>query len=163
MKIAVLSDIHDNIANLQKCLEWCRQKEVERMICCGDVTNVGTLAFLTENFGNEILLVRGNLELYEEKDVAQFPTIRYLGRKDCVELAGKNIGICHEPFWVDQILADKECDIIFYGHTHKPWIEHRGKTMVVNPGTLGGVFEKAAFAFWDTSESEPTLVILELI
>jgi len=55
------------------------------------------------------------------------------------------------------------CDIIFYGHTHKPWIEEKNGVKLVNSGTLGGVFQKATFAVWDTDQDEPELKIIDLI
>ena len=64
MKIAIISDIHDNLVNLKKCLDWCGQNGAEAVICCGDVTNGETLAFLRDNFRGPIHLVRGNMEIY---------------------------------------------------------------------------------------------------
>ena len=62
---------------------------------------------------------------------------------------------------IDKVKKLGHCDIIFYGHTHKPWIEDRGGTSIVNPGTLGGVFQKATFTFWGNDKLE--LKILELL
>jgi predicted phosphodiesterase len=55
---------------------------------------------------------------------------------------------------------NNKCDIIFYGHTHKPWIEIKNGIQIVNPGTLGGVFTPATFAVWDTDKREPELKLL---
>ncbi len=56
-----------------------------------------------------------------------------------------------------------DLDIIFYGHTHKPWIEEQNQIKIVNPGTLGGVFQKATFALYDTGDRKLELKILETI
>jgi uncharacterized protein len=182
MKIAVISDIHDNLVNLEKCLVWCEENGVEKIVCCGDVANGETLQFLSENFTGEIFLVRGNLEIYEEEEIKPFKNYIYGGRTAVWEIGGKKIGVCHEPFLIKELFAKiksplsrgvdaprgrgvliDKIDVIFYGHTHKPWIEDRGGTLLVNPGTLGGVFSRATFAFYDTAKSAPELKILDLL
>ena len=37
----------------------------------------------------------------------------------------------------DNLLRTYAADVIVYGHTHKPLIETRGRTLVVNPGAAG--------------------------
>ena len=163
MNIVIISDIHDNLVNLKKCLDWCGQNKVEKIICCGDVTNIETIEFLSKSFLGEIFLIRGNADNYQDQEIETFKNIKHFGRISRVELAGKFIGFCHEPFLIDKVKKLGECDIVFYGHTHKPWIEYQDKTAVINPGTLGGMFQKATFAFWDTEKIEPELKILEMI
>jgi|WetSurMetagenome_2_1015567.scaffolds.fasta_scaffold03598_1 uncharacterized protein len=182
MKIAIISDIHDNLVNLEKCLKWCLENKIEKIICCGDVTNGETLKSLSENFSGEIFLVRGNMEIYDEDELAAYSNIIYGGRTAVWEIGGKKIGVCHEPFLIKELfksplgrggpaLAGPRWvggrntipDIIFYGHTHKPWIEEKGGTKIVNPGTLGGVFSRATFAVYDTDKKEPELKILDLL
>ena len=42
MLIAIISDIHDNIPNLKKVLDYCRENKVEKIICCGDLATLET-------------------------------------------------------------------------------------------------------------------------
>ncbi len=160
MKIAIISDIHDNLVNLRKCLAWCEKNNIEKIICCGDVTNGETLGILAEEFGKEIFLVRGNLEIYEEEEIEPYKNYTYGGRTAIWEIGGKRVGVCHEPFLIDQVLAKGKCDIVFYGHTHQPWIEEKKGIQIVNPGTLGGVFTQATFAVWDTASGKLELKLL---
>jgi putative phosphoesterase len=37
----------------------------------------------------------------------------------------------------DRLVARYAADVIVYGHTHKPLIETRGQTLIVNPGAAG--------------------------
>ena len=161
MKLAVISDIHDNLVNLSKCLKWCEGEKIEHLICCGDITNHETLKFLSEKFNGRIYLIRGNIEIYNEKEVKNYKNIDYFGYLGKIELGGRKIGVCHEPYQVDKLLAEDNFNIIFFGHTHKPWISERNSVKLVNVGTLGGVFQKATFATWDTEQDEPELKILE--
>lgn len=159
MKIAIISDIHDNLANLEKCLNWCSENSIAELICCGDVTNSETLKFLSDKFNNKIHLVKGNAEIYNEEDVKKYDNIEYYGRTGCFIIDNKKIGLCHEPYLINKIMEFGKRDIIFYGHTHKPWIEKRDNAIIVNPGKLGSVFS-ATFAVWDSANSAIKLKML---
>ena len=165
MKIVIISDIHDNLVNLKKFLSWVKKNKIEEIICCGDVTNAETLNILASNFKSKIHLVRGNIELYEEIEVKKYNNIKYYSRAGRVKINNRFIGICHEPYNFQKVLEKGEVEIIFYGHTHKPWInefEYKNrKIKTINPGTLGGVFQKGTFAFWDTENKIIKLKILE--
>lgn len=163
MKVVIISDIHDNLINLQKSLDWCEKNQVEELICCGDVCNSDTLKYLAENFIGVINLVRGNMELYEEKEIERYKNINYLGLFGIIELVGKKIGICHKPELINKVKESSNCDLIFYGHTHQPWIREDGGVLIANPGTLGGVFFKASLAIWDSKTGGLELKILELM
>ncbi len=162
MFIAIISDIHDNVANLENFLNWARQKKVESLICCGDIANLETASYLAQNFSGEIFVVQGNAELYKEAELNQFKNINYYGEIGINEIAGLNIGFCHEPEKIKKIqeLAPFNLDFIFYGHTHKPWLEKKDKTIIANPGTLGGVFNPASFATLDTDKKNLELKLL---
>lgn len=162
MKIAIISDIHDNLVNLEKCLNWCAQNNIEEIICCGDVTNADTLKFLSGNFRGRIHLVRGNLEIMDESEAEKYDNINYYGRIARIKFGETQTGICHEPYLIDYVLKKGECDIIFYGHTHEPWEGRKNKARLINPGTLGAMFSKATFAVWDT-ENDIKLILLEQI
>ncbi len=169
MKIIIISDIHDNLVNLEKCLNWCGKNKIKYLICCGDVTNSETLEFLACNFKGSIYLVRGNIEIYDENEVVQHSNIEYLGRVGKIKLDGKIIGVCHEPYLignVTELSSDgraARCDIIFYGHTHKPWEDKRDGVKIINPGTLGGMFAKATFAVYNAETEKIELKLLELL
>ena len=162
MKFLVISDIHDNLVNLKKCVNWGRGEKITNAICCGDVVNGETLAYLAENF-NTIYLVRGNLEIYEEQEIKKYKNINYLGRFGVFETDGKIAGLCHEPWFIKKVLELKKCNLIFYGHTHEPWINEKDGIITANPGTLGGVFNKASFAVYDSGSGKLELKILELL
>lgn len=161
MRIVIISDIHDNLANLGLFLKKVREENISEIICCGDVCNLETASYLNNNFPNKINLVRGNMELYEDKNLSVYKNINYLGRYGSIEINNIKMGICHEPDFINNLLREnKQLDFIFYGHTHKPWISEKNKTTLINPGTLGGVFQKASFAIFDTTNKKAKLIIL---
>ncbi|MDO8667739.1 MAG: metallophosphoesterase family protein [bacterium] len=162
MKFLIISDIHDNLVNLEKCLNWGREQVITKAICCGDVVNSETLAYLAEKL-EIIYLVRGNIEIYDETEIKKYKNLNYLGRFGLFELDNKVIGLCHEPWYIKSVLDKKFCNIVFYGHTHEPWIGEKDGVMTANPGTLGGVFTKATFAVWDSESGYLELKVLELL
>jgi putative phosphoesterase len=163
MKIAIISDIHDNLPNLHQCLDWCEQENIERIICAGDITNSETLKVLVEKFNREIFLIAGNAEIYDKDELIKHPKIKFFGRIGVFQIEKFKIGLCHEPFWLDKVLEEKDLKYVFHGHTHKPWFEEKGGVKIYNPGTLGGVFYKASFAVWDTDSDKVDLKILETL
>lgn len=145
----IISDIHDNLVNLEECLDWCNKQKFPEMICCGDVTNSETLEFLAQGFKHTIHLVKGNVEIYTEEEVKLYDNIKYYGHVGTTQIGDQTIGFCHEPSYIPQVMALKKCDTIFYGHTHKPWESNKNNTRLINPGTLSGMFQKATFAVVD--------------
>ncbi len=162
MRLVVISDIHDNLVNLEKFFNWCKQEGVSELICCGDIANGETLKLIADNF-KYIYLVRGNLEIYEEAEVKQYKSIKYLGRFGCFKIGDRSVGLCHEKSFIKDLMKKCKCEIIFYGHNHKPWIEKKDGVDLANPGTLGGVFTRATFAVWDSENGELELVILDIL
>lgn len=162
MTVAIIADIHDNLACLDKCLIWCRQNKVSNIICCGDLGNLDTILFLAQNFSGEIFVVTGNADTFEEKDLAKLKNVHYCGEISISEIAGLNIGFCHEPQDVKKIkeLAPFDLDFIFCGHTHRPDLKKDGNTIIANPGTLAGIFTPATFAILNTENKNLELKLL---
>lgn len=162
MLVAIISDLHDNLINLEKCLTWCRNKSIEKIICCGDVGNAETLNFLSNNYNNEIFLVTGNAETYEIDDLANLKNIRHCGKLGRESLAGLNYGFCHKPEEAKKIMQTKPAPaFIFYGHTHRPWLEKKGGIHLANPGNLAGIFYPATFAVLKTENRTLELKLIE--
>jgi len=162
MRLAIIADIHDNLVNLEKCLTWCRQNNLQKLICLGDITTSETLNFLATNFPGEIFLVSGNGELYSENELSAYPNIHF--HKTTGEIYENNlkIGFVHEKrrlAKLDQNTKNK-FNFLFYGHSHQPWLEKNGSTTIANPGNLAGIFYQATFAILETGSQKLELKIL---
>ena len=161
MKIAIISDIHDNLVNLEIFFQTIKKENISKIICLGDITNSETLKKLAKNFSSEIFLIYGNAEIYSEAELENYKNINYLGRLKIIEIDGLKIGLCHEPGFIRKLLQeDPNLNFIFYGHTHKPWMSIKNKATVANPGTLGGVFQRPSFAIFDTITKKLKLKLL---
>lgn len=154
MKIAILADIHDNLPNLKRCLDWCRHERVSRLVVCGDLTSRRTAAYLAANFSGPIFIISGNGELYKPEELAAYNMMKHCGAVGRESIGELNIGFCHEPAKIQRLLdgGSPRLDFIFYGHTHKPWLEKRNGTYVANPGNLAGIYYPATFALLETKK-----------
>lgn len=149
MKIAIASDIHDNLANLERFLEIVKKEKVKTLVLCGDLCGKEVLEFLEKNFDGKIYSVLGNADKEEildlDKNSQKIKIFKNFG-----EIKIERLKICfsHHIEMAKEKL--KDCDFIFYGHSHKPWLEKMGKCTLVNPGNLTGLFYKPTFAVLNT-------------
>lgn len=162
MLVAIISDIHDNIPALQTCLNWCANNNIKKIICCGDICNLETLKYLSNNFAGEIFLVDGNGELYTADEAKSFTNIVYEGEIGFQILDNLIIGFCHQEKDFDKVLkkTGNHPDFLFYGHSHKPWLENKNGIFICNPGNISGTFYGSTFATLDTKIKKLELKII---
>lgn len=130
MKLLVLSDSHGNVRNMAEAVE----RTTPRMIlhlgdCWRDAEQLRDLY-------PDIPLVQvpGNCDFRPQE-----PAERLL----CLE--DKRILLCHgHTYGVKQSLLsagyaaeEQDLDLFLFGHTHKPLVDKRGKTLFLNPGSIG--------------------------
>jgi len=168
MRIAIVSDSHDNIPNIDKMLAFCKKEKIETMIHCGDVCAPDTLKYLADNFTGEIWWTSGNV--HGELDLMidfqkKLSKLHYVKDGSLISIPNVvlKIGITHYPDVAKKLAADNDLDFVFHGHTHQPWEAIVGNCKVVNPGTLAGMFNKATFAVLNTETKNLELKLLELL
>lgn len=165
MKIIVIADIHDNWANLDRFMIQTREMdEVKTVICCGDVCAPDTLKKLAEGLADKkIYVVWGNVDgdhKMEEQIAKDTGNVEILGETGEITLSGKKIAITHYPQKAKKLAQTGKFDIVFYGHTHKPWEEKIGKTILLNPGELTYFFYTPTYAIYDLSKMKAKLIVL---
>jgi len=157
MKVAIISDIHNNTVNLGKVLHYCEEKEIKTIICCGDLASDETLEFMNDNFPGMIHYTFGNMDneqLREFKFMDEYRnTILYKDYGETV-LDGKKIAFVHFPEDARALAGTGKYDFVFHGHTHKPWEEMIGNCKVLNPGNVAGEIYLPTFAVWDTKDDK---------
>ena len=166
MKIGIMADTHDNMVNMEKAIDWLNKNEVTELIHCGDLCAPSILKnILGPKFKGKIHMVFGNVEDRENTPLLakDFKQINHYGDMGEIEIDNIKIGIVHYPDEGKKLAETQKYDLVFYGHNHKPWEEAVGKTQLINPGTLAGLFNKATFAVYDTENNKLELKILELI
>ncbi len=151
MKFAIVSDTHNNWANLKKALEWIKKEDIQLVLHCGDICNQEIMDEAKKLFDGQIKYVKGN----GDYDLPKIPDSLE------VEFNSKKIGFVHYPAEAKKMAQSGKYDLVFYGHTHRAWDEKIGNTHMINPGELAGQFYKPTFAVYDTSNGKLELKILE--
>ena len=150
MKIAIISDTHNNWANFKKAIEWINGEKIRLILHCGDIQSQEVIDDAEKLFDGEMKFVKGNgdhgLDLPEKTEL---------------EFNGKKIAFTHFPDMAKKLAQSAKFDLVFYGHTHRPWDEKVGNSHMVNPGELAGQFYKPTFAVYDTLNQKLELKILE--
>jgi|SRR3989338_528768 len=166
MKFAIVSDSHDNLANIDKMLDYLKQNQIKVMIHCGDVCAPAVLAAMAKKFQGNIHLVFGNVDTDQEeleKLPNDFKNIKIYGETGQTEIDKKTIAWTHYPWQAQELAESGKYNLVFYGHDHQPWEKLVGQTKMLNPGTLAGMFSKPTFAIYDTATDKAQLILLEKI
>lgn len=167
MKIAILSDSHDNWVNLTKAVEISNERGCEVMFHAGDLIAPPMVAIL-EQFNGLVHFVWGNNE-GEKVKITQL-----IAQSSKIQLHGVVAGDFYEGE-IDQIrvfmnhypkisrLAAESghYDLCIFGHNHQASQETVGTTLLVNPGeVMGYLTGQASFMIFDTKSKNLEQVLL---
>lgn len=163
-KIAVVSDIHDNLANLQKVLDYIKKEKIEYLICLGDCQTMDTWIML-ENAPQKTYAVLGNNDehiLNEDNIKTYFKKMTVFTLWGDFEIEGKQIIISHYINVLKEILDKNEAkySLALYGHSHKPWEEYYQNTKLLNPGNVANVRFAPTFAIINLDNLKSQLVLI---
>ena len=165
MGVAIISDIHNNIVNLRKVLNYCVNNKIKTIICCGDLASEETLDFLSDNFSGEILYTFGNMDRdhlgvddFGEKNIIEYEQVRIFKDFGEAKIDNKKIAFVHFPDKAKKLCETKKYDFVFYGHTHNPWEEASGNCRMLNPGNVAGDRCPPTFAIWNTKNDKFELI-----
>jgi len=160
MKIAILSDTHDNLANVKKAVYWIKKEGIKTIVHCGDISTQDTLDELLKIFPGKILISLGNTDGANLKTRGRTKIWNEFGK---IKIDGIKIAFCHFPEAAKELATKGRYNLVFYGHSHKPWEELISSTRFVNPGNLAGLFYRATYATYNTDNNELKLNILSEI
>ena len=153
MRFAIVSDTHDNIKNFAKVIDFLNTQNITEILHCGDICNKEIMDEAAKRFKGKIIYVKGNGD-YHLQDL---PDMQEL------DIGGKKVAIIHYPELAKKLAESGKYDLVFYGHTHRPWEEVVGKCRLVNPGEVAGQRYKPCFALYDTETDKLELKILETL
>lgn len=132
MKIALVSDSHDNLDKIKKFVKDVKERQVDLIIHLGDIISpFSAREFLKAE--KKIISVFGNND-GEIKGLSDLLDIKPFPRE--LEIDGKKIVLYHDPLFDEN--KTEPWDFLFYGHTHKKYYIKKGKTTIINPGELCG-------------------------
>ena len=146
MKILVLSDSHGELNNM---LQAVLRESPDMIFHLGDCWRDGQrLKALCP--GIPFFQVPGNCD-YRSSESAEL----------LLTLDGKRILLCHgHTYGVKQSLIaaglaaeEQDLDLFLFGHTHRPLVDKRGKTLFLNPGSIGQ--SRACYGLVTLENGEP--------
>ena len=152
MKIAVFSDSHDNIKNLEAALQQARASGAQMLLHCGDLCAPFMLDRLGKHFQGPIHVVFGN----NDGDGRLLQTIA--GNYEHLTLHGlyaeinageRKIALIHYPEPALRIAQSGHFDLVCYGHNHLKKVESVGTGVLANPGEILGMNGTPTWGLYD--------------
>lgn len=160
MKIAVFSDVHDNLLRWREAAEIIRAEKIKIGFCCGDLGDLQTVDEVAGTF-KTLYLALGNMDFKLKEMTGLFPeNLKFSFDFGEIELEKRKIAFVHSNRLAKELTEPDRYDLVFYGHTHTPWEEKIGNTVLLNPGEVAGQFGKASFAIYDLGKMKAELKLL---
>jgi len=158
MRIAVLSDSHDNLWRLDAAAEAIQSAEA--IVHCGDLCSPFMVRRLGELAGDRpVHIVWGNNDgdKFLIRSVADgFPSIRLHGELAEIELDGLRVAVNHYPRLAQALARTGDYDLVCYGHDHVRFEGHQGRCLLLNPGDVMGMKGPGTVAMVETSSRQVT-------
>ncbi len=158
MKVAIISDSHDNLKGLRWAFDKINSLGIDKVIHLGDVISPFVPVRIGEIYKGELWVVFGNNDgdyLKLSQNFRKFGWYVSSESPTFLELNDRNIIMMHEPVLIDKLAETREFDVILYGHLHKVDIRKVGKTVIINPGEIYGyLFGKCSFVVLDLQTLE---------
>jgi len=159
MRIAILSDIHDNLWNLAAALEAVR--DADTLICCGDLCSPFVIDELAQ-FERDIHIVFGNndADLYRiTLKAAKRPKCKLHGELFQATFDQRRLAVNHFDYLARPLAKSGDYDVVCFGHNHEFEISREGSCLLINPGAImgakfsNGKWENtpATFVIYDTA------------
>lgn len=141
MKIGVMSDTHDNLSNTTAVLSTYRDRGIETIVHCGDLTSPEMVSYFQ---GFRVIFTTGNMDhttgeikrRLEKMSEDNFAGLVFKG-----DLGGVPIAVTHSHVngKIMELVRENRFKWIFHGHTHEKRDEVIRGVRIVNPGALGGL------------------------
>ena len=129
MKVLIVSDTHGRDSKLEEAV--MRETPFDMLVHCGDVE--GREFYIEALAECPCCIIAGNNDFFSD-----------LEREEEIELAGHKTLVTHGHYYgvamditgvMDEAKA-RDCQIVLFGHTHKPVIAQKDGILAVNPGSL---------------------------
>jgi len=157
MIIAVMSDSHDNIWNLQKALKIIKNEGAGMIIHCGDFVAPFMAKELHEAgipvhgvFGNN----DGDQYLLTKLSLTTLTNITFHGLVGQVDIDDFNIAFTHERIVGEGLASGGNFKMACFGHSHEYFLKEIGSTILLNPGEIMGKDGRPGFCLLDTDTAE---------
>lgn len=156
MKIAVISDIHENAHNLIQAVQIIEAEKCDVLFCLGDVgrSKLFEIMFTLKipvyfTFWNHDGNVIKDTKMLERFEFGWH--VRSNGFYQKIELDGRKIFLTHYDDLIQIVAKSGEFDACFGGHEHIAFEKQFWNCLCVNPGEITGTrTSKPGFYIYDT-------------
>jgi uncharacterized protein len=152
VKIAILSDSHDNIWNLEKALQAVNEQQVDVLLHCGDLVAPFIVAQIADAFQGPIHILEGNNDgdgRLQQQVASKYAHVTLHGIYAELEVGGRQIAMIHYPEPARRIAQSGQFDLVCYGHNHLQNWEAIGDCFLVNPGEVMGRYGAPSWGLYD--------------
>jgi putative phosphoesterase len=151
MRIAVMSDSHDNLQNLEEAVAALGGQKVDALIHCGDLCSPFVMERLAL-FKGRVHIVFGNNDgdpYMIMKMARNHRNIDIHGHTGYLDTGKGLIAFTHYPETGRGLASSGKYTAVFSGHTHMNRTEEISGTVHVNPGEIMGLKENPGFVVFD--------------
>lgn len=159
MKIAICSDIHDNIWKLDSALPMIH--DCEALIFCGDFCAPFTLAQMAQGFHGPIHAVFGNNDGDPRLLVTtatRSANVTLHGQFADLRLGDLHFAVNHYPEIARPLARSGDFDIVLYGHDHQLHQEQVDRCLLLNPGEVMGRFGRSTLMTINTHDRSVAVI-----
>lgn len=130
MKLLVMSDSHGNVGNMLQAVEL---ENPDAVIHLGDCWRDAER--LQDRLpGLRLYQVPGNCDFRSAEDPER---LLFLGDKRILICHGHTYGVKQGLLAAGLAAGEQNLDAFLFGHTHRALCDYRGKTLFLNPGSIG--------------------------
>ncbi len=153
MLVGVISDVHDDVENLETAIKKLNEEGIRVLIHCGDFCSPFSLKKLKEYEG-EVHAVFGNNDgdvfALTKKSYESVKNVKLYGYFGELVLEKNKIAFLHDDKLARLVALSGKYDVVFYGHSHEFKVERVNKTLLVNPGSISRISERPSFVVYNT-------------
>jgi putative phosphoesterase len=137
MKLGIIADTHDHVANIRKAVRVFNREQVGLVLHAGDFVAPFAVAPLAD-LDCSVLAVFGNNDGERLGLAARFESLgKVHPNLATTELADRRLAAVHYPELAEPLARSGDFDLVVYGHTHEI-DERREGALLLNPGEAGG-------------------------
>ena len=158
MRVGVVSDTHNNLANVRRIVALFNEAEVCRVVHTGDITKAKTLDLFAD-LRAPLYGVYGNNDVEREPLERSASTHGFTLEDPPLRLDwhGRRIVVVHDPRDLDAL--QDSFDLALHGHTHFHRCERDDERLIFNPGECAGhMVGYNAVGVVDLADLETTLL-----
>ena len=152
MKLAAISDIHDNIWSLARVLQAIAGEGVDALLVLGDLCAPFTLRDIGNGFAGPVHAIFGNNDgdhFHLMQVAAEAGNVTLYGPFAELTFADARVALVHYPELARGLAASGSYRAVFYGHSHKAEVNRVGECVAINPGQVIGRLGPVTYAICD--------------